>query len=151
MNEEKHLCGFECEFTKKSDVREFFNFSEIGLDRYYFKVVDDAVFSHGKRIEIMENFSVNYFQEMIEKSFVGERLVLHLYPKNTDYEEIDNYEDYKKSKCEMIILLYDFYYLEIYCKNQAWIQKLMHTASNTPGAVVEEKYEETDTRTTMYV
>ncbi len=151
MSEEKFLCGFECEFSKKSDVWNFFNFSDVILDRFYFSVADAAVFSHGRRIEILEKFLPSYFQELIQKSFVGERLVLHLYPENADYEEIDNYEDFLKSKCEMIILLYDFCYLEIYCKNQTWIQKLMHTASNTPGAVVEEKYEETDTRTSMYV
>ena len=99
----------------------------------------------------MDSFLPGYFQELIQKSFVGESLVLHLYPENTDYEEIETYEDFLNSNCEMIILLYDFYYLEIYSKNQTWIQKLMHTAINTPGAVVEEKYEETDARTIMYV
>lgn len=151
MSKDKFLCGFECEFSKKSDVWNFFNFSDVVLDCFYFSVADAAVFSHGRRIEILEKFLPSYFQELIQKSFVGERLVLHLYPENADYEEIDNYEDFLKSKCEMIILLYDFYYLEIYCKNQIWIQKLMHTAINTPGAVVEGKYEETDTRTSMYV
>lgn len=51
----------------------------------------------------------------------------------------------------MIILLYDFYYLEIYSKNHIWTQKLMHAAIDIPGTIVEEKYEETDTRTTLYV
>lgn len=145
------LCGFECVFSRKSDVWSFFEFSDIVLDHHYFRVADASVFSHGLRIKILERFPSSYFQELIQQSFVGEGLVLHLYPENADYEEIDNYEDFQKSNCEMIILLYDFYYLEVYCKNQTWIQKLMHTASNTPGAVVEEKYEETDTRSTMYV
>ncbi len=151
MSIKNSLCGFECVFSRKSDIRSFFNFSDIVFDHYYFSVADASVFSHGRKIEIPERFLPNYFQELIQKSFVGERLVLHLYPKNADYEEIENYEDFQKSKCEMIILLYDFYYLEIYCKNQTWIQKLIHTASNTQGAVVEEKYEEKDIRTTMYV
>lgn len=151
MSENKSLCGFECEFLKKSDVWDFFMFSNLVLDRFYFRVAEAAVFSHGRRIEISENFLPSYFQKLIQKSFVGESLVLHLYPEGADYEEIENYKDFQRSKCEMIILLYDFYYLEIYCKNQMWLQKLMHTAINTPGAVVEAKYEETDTRNVMYV
>ena len=151
MSQKKHLCGFECVFSKKSDVWNFFNFSDVTLDPFYFIVTDASVFSHGRRIEILKKFPTSYFQELIQKSFVGESLVLHLYPENAGYEEIDNYEGFLKSKCEMIILLYDFYYLEVYCKNQVWLQKLMHTAIDTPGAIVEEKYEDTDTRTEMYV
>lgn len=99
----------------------------------------------------MERFPHSYFQELIQKAFVGESLILHLYPEEADYEEIDSYVDFLKSKCEMIILLYDFYYLEIYSKNHIWTQKLMHAAIDIPGTIVEEKYEETDTRTTLYV
>lgn len=151
MSIKESLCGFECVFSRKSDVWSFFKFSDIVLDHYYFCVADASVFSHGVRIEILKRFPASYFQELIQKSFVGEGLVLHLYPENADYEEIDNYEDFLKSKCEMIVLLYDFYFLEIYCKNQIWIQKLMRTAINISGAVVEEKHENTDSRTTMYV
>lgn len=149
MSERNALCGFECEFAKTSDVWGFFAFPDIEFDHYYFKVVDADIFSHCKGI--VEEFHASHFQEMMQKFFVGEALVLHLYPENTNYEEIDSYEDYLKSKCEMIILFFDFYYMEVYCKNQTWLQKLMHTAINIPGTIVDEKYENTDTRTTMYV
>lgn len=151
MNVGNSPCGFECKFSRIGDVWKFFNFSDIVIDHYYFRTVDASVFSHDSFIEILEKFPPSYFQELVQKAFFGERLVLHLYPETADFEEIDNYTDFLKSNCEMIILLYDFYYLEIYCKNQMWMKKLMHTAINTPGAVVEEKYENTDTRTTMYV
>lgn len=151
MSEGNALCGFECEFAKTSDAWEFFAFPDIELDHYYFKVVDANIFSRCRGLEILAEFQASHFQELFQKYFVGEALVLHLYPENTDYEEIDNYEDYLKSKCEMIILLFDYCYMEVYCKNQIWLQKLMHTAIDIPGAIVDEKYEDTDTRTTMYV
>ena len=145
------LCGIECVFKNKSDIWNIFSFPNIVLEHYYFRVADAAIFSQGRRIEILKKFTPCYFQELIRKSFVGERLVLHLYPENANFERIDNYNDFLKSKCEMIILLYDFYYLEVYCKNQEWIQKLLNTAANAPGAIVEEKYVDTDDRTIMYV
>ena len=151
MSKRNSLCGFECVFSKKADVWRFFDFSVLELDRYYFCVVDAAVFSHGKRIAIPEKFAADYFQELVQWEFVGEGLVLHLYPENADYQEIDYYEDFLKSNCEMIILLYDFYYMEVYCKNELWLNSLMQTAMAIPNAVVEKKYEHTDTRTSMYV
>ena len=151
MSVDASIIGFECVFAKKADIRNFFRFSNIELDHYYFSVADAAVFSQCKRVEILEKFQPSYFQELIQMTFTAERLVLHLYPGTTDSEEIDTYEDFLKSNCEMIILLYDFYYMEVYCKNQLWLNSLMQTAMAIPNAVVEKKYEHTDTRTSMYV
>lgn len=144
-------CGFECLFSKKTDVWNFLTFSALKLDHFYFKVVDAAVFLCGRRIEILDQFLPSYLHELNQMSLAGERLVLHLYPENTSYVEIDNYKEFQKSECEMIILLYDFYYIEIYCKNQVWLQKMMHEVISTPGAVIDEKYEDNDPRTVMYV
>lgn len=145
------LCGFECVFAKKADIWRFFSFSNVVFDHYYFAVADAAVFTQRRRIEILEKFPPIYFQELIQKSFTAERLVLHLYPETTASEEIETYEDFLKSKCEMIILLYDFCYIEVYCKNRGWLQMLMSTVINIPNTVVEKKYENTVTRTIMYV
>lgn len=144
-------CGFHCLFSKKTDIWKFLHFSNLTLDDYYFSVVDAAVFSHCRRIEFLNQFPSSYLQELNPTALVCERLVLHLYHQDTCSVEIDDYEDFLKSKCEMIILVCDFYYLEVYCKNQAWLQKLMNNARSIPGASVQEKYEDTDTRTVMYV
>ena len=151
MNANNSFCGFECVFEKKSDVWTFLKLFNIVLDDYYFSVVDESVFSNRIRIEICKEFKVNYFEELIQKKFVSECLVLHLYPEGIQPEEINSYHDFLESTCEMIILLYDFVYLEIYCKNQIWLRNLMCEAISISGAVVEAKYENTDTRTIMYV
>ena len=104
MSTKNSLCGFECVFHKKSDVWSFFKFPDIVLDHHYFSVADASVFSHGIRIEIMDSFLPGYFQELIQKSFVGESLVLHLYPENTDYEEIETYEDFLNSNYLRVLL-----------------------------------------------
>jgi len=51
----------------------------------------------------------------------------------------------------MIILMYDGYYLEIYCKDSALLQTLMQEAKKLSDTIVEGKYDDTDTRTMMYV
>lgn len=151
MSRNKRHCGIECVFSQISDIWDFFDFSDMVLDGFFFKTIDAFVYSNGKRIDVAETFSSDYFHELIKKKFVGELLVLHLYPENAFTEDISNYKHFVQSKCEMIILLYDCYYLEVYCKNKLWLQKMINKAVHQPGTIVEKKYEETDTRTSMYV
>ena len=151
MSRTNNFCGFECIFSKKYDALEFFRSFNFLPELYHFHVVDAALFFERKRVEILKEFTANYFQELFDSHLVGESLVLHLYPNNTPFSEIDSYEDYLESPCEIILLLYDFYYLEVYCKNQEWLQYLFCTAKNIPNTRIERKSEDTDPRTTMYV
>ena len=114
-------------------------------------VADDAVYSDRIRFDLPKEFSGGYFRELVNISFVSERLVLHVYTKAEEYREIDTYSDFVNSNCEMVMLLYDFCYFEIYCKNQCLTKKLMHIAEGIAGTIVEEKYEDTDGRTVLYV
>ena len=94
---------------------------------------------------------LTHFCDLKQRSVVGERLVLHL---NADVEhelKIDNYEDFQKSGCEMLVLLYDACYLEIYCKDQQLIQQIYNLAFDIQDTIIEKKYDSNDTRTTMYV
>ena len=151
MSTQDVLIGIECIFPKKGDIWNLFAFSDISFGDFYFSVVDAAVFSHGRRIELPEKFAPAFFQELVQQSFASERLVLHLYPKMASFDEIVNYVDFLKSECEMIVLMYDFYYVEIYCKNRLWLHTFLRTAKDIPGAIVKEKDEKTDPRITMYV
>ena len=151
MSTKNLLCGMECEFSKLTEIWEFFNFPGIHFGTGYFSVADAAVYSKGKRIALPSEFGPSFFQELIQCCFVCERLVLQLYPANSPTSEIDSYTDYIQSNCKMVILMCDCYYLEIYCKDHVWLQTLLHTAKEMPGVIVKEKYEDTDPRTRMYV
>lgn len=145
------LCGMECKFATGSKVWEFFEFSEFALESYYFYVVDAFVYSDGVEIKLPDRFKAEYFKELIRQSFVGECFVLHLYPESAFPEEIETYQDFLQSECEIIILMYDCCFVEVYCKNNSWLQLFLKKARSIDGTVVEEKYTLTDARTIMYV
>jgi hypothetical protein len=145
------LCGFECLFPKISAVWDFWDLMHAILGQYHFKVADDAVYSDHIRFDLPKEFSADYFQELVNLSFVSERLVLHAYSKEEDCAEINYYSDFLKSNCEIVILLYDFCYFEIYCKNQHMTKELMQIAEGIADTIVEEKYEDTDDRTELHV
>lgn len=145
------FCGIECVFTNPSDVCDFLRFINIDFANMFFSVVDDSVIYENNSVKLPKELSTNYFCGLNTKRFIAERLVLHLYPTGVAMEKIDNYNEFLLSECEMIVLICDACYLEIYCKNQRWLQTLLSDAKNIRGAVVEKKYTDTDPRTEMYV
>ena len=151
MKKRNYICGLECDFARNTDVWLLFLSAGISLDQYYFEVVDAAVYSQNKRIEIPKRFNDDYFDDLLQNSCTGERLILQVYHESEKAEKIDTYHDYTKTQCKMIVLLYDACYVEIYCKNHEWLTNLWNTATNIPNALVELKYETTDSRTGMYV
>ena len=91
------------------------------------------------------------WNELLQAYLCCDHLVMHLYPAGVCPHEIDTYEDFVNSKCEMIVLAYDGSYVEVYCKQAQWIHRLLQNAKAIPGTQFCPKYVETDTRTTMYV
>lgn len=146
-----NVIGIEYFFEKSSDIWTVFEFKGLNLPAYYFEVIDEIIVSEKGWAHLCKTFKADYFQKINGASLAVQCLVLHLYPEGVSVEKIDTYEDFKKSNCEMILLLYDSYYLEIYAKKPLWIQKLYENAKQLPEVKVELKYLETDGRTGMYV
>lgn len=152
MSRKNFRRGIECVFSNFNSILSFFeSISNRDWEEYHFKAVDYSIFSHGKRIYLPKEFSPSYIKQLVQQAFMCERLVLHLYPGKGNYESIDNYEDFLDSNCELVILAYDCCYLEIYSKNQHWLEEILHTAHSIPGTIVAEKYADSDGRTSMYV
>ncbi len=155
MNKKHLLCGVEIIFPKKQDTRDFLVFSEIHFGTHYFRTIYTSIYPRSaiitQEIELPLEFHPRELPELTKDWYFVQALVLQLYPETVTAEEIENYTDYVQSQCEMIVLAFDFHYVEIYCKNPSWLQAIIDAARKVPGASVEEKYEDTDPRTEMYV
>lgn len=147
----KMFCGIECRFSKLTDFWDFFEFSGIEFESNIFYVRDEFVLSKGRRISLPKKFSFEFIKELVEASFVCDRLVLHLYPDDKVSQDICYYSDFTKSDCKMIILIYDCYNVEVYCKNNKWLETLLVNARKTSNTIVTKIYKDTDSRTQMYV
>ncbi|PGM91851.1 DUF2691 family protein [Bacillus cereus] len=75
---------------------------------------------------------------------------LKAYPKGEVPGEIETYEEFKESKCEVVVLVADGDYIQIYVKNQEEIEMMYDNALNQ-GFYVEYITDENDGRTRMSV
>ncbi len=144
--------GMKCIFENSDDVLEFCRFSNMDFGSHYFSVMDDySVLSKGTWTEIPERFQPSYFETLIQKFYTIEAIVLHLYPAGVIPEEIDFYQDFVQSNCELILLIWDVAYVDIYCKNEEWLRTLLSNAEQSPNAHISMKTVDTDDRTSMHV
>ena len=146
-------CGIEYEFETPNHTWDFLNLLNIDYgSKKYFRVYYDVIYSNWSDdiIVLPTKIEPSYFHNL-EKPLVIEELILHLYSENSIESEIETYDDYINSDCEMVLLIYDCAYLEIYCKDELLRERLFTLADNIPDTKVEWKYVETDGRTGMHV
>ncbi|MCW9132049.1 DUF2691 family protein [Bacillus paramycoides] len=75
---------------------------------------------------------------------------LKAYPKGEVLGEIESYEEFKESMCEVVVLVADGDYILIYAKDQEAIEMMYENALNQ-GLYVEYITDENDGRTRMSV
>lgn len=143
-----NIIGFQSELEKESDIRDFFAFiaSLLGSKMYVHSNHSFVVSEIGNHLP--SSFTAQYFYEMSQPSFWTESCSLYLYSSEYPFEEIETYSDFVDSKCEIILLLYDVCYLEVYCKDPTLLRIFMDRIKSN-GAIVEEKIEGKDSRTTL--
>ncbi|HDX9655917.1 TPA: DUF2691 family protein [Bacillus toyonensis] len=75
---------------------------------------------------------------------------LKAYPKGEVLKEIETYEEFTESKCEVVVLVADGDYIHIYAKDQKAIELMYENALNQ-GFYVEYVIDENDGRTRLSV
>ncbi|KPU56366.1 DUF2691 family protein [Bacillus wiedmannii] len=75
---------------------------------------------------------------------------LKAYPKGEEVVDIETYEEFKESKCELVLLVADCTYVTIYAKDQKAIE-LMYENARNQGFYVEYVTDENDGRTRLSV
>ncbi|MFZ5987723.1 MAG: DUF2691 family protein [Bacillota bacterium] len=72
------------------------------------------------------------------------------FPDAVSISEISTYQDFINSTCQLIVLVVDSVYIDIYCKNDVIVEKLFENTEDK-GYKEIEYIDESDTRTRMYV
>ncbi|TBX60566.1 DUF2691 family protein [Bacillus mycoides] len=75
---------------------------------------------------------------------------LKAYPKGEEAVDIETYEEFKESKCELVLLVADCTYVTVYAKDQEAIE-LMYENAIDQGLYVEYVTDENDGRTRLSV
>jgi hypothetical protein len=73
---------------------------------------------------------------------------LQAYPKE-EFSDIETYDEFLKSNCELILLVVDSCYVTIYCKNKGTIELLYKNATDCGFEDVIYITDENDTRTRL--
>jgi Protein of unknown function (DUF2691) len=75
---------------------------------------------------------------------------LKAFPITATVTDIADYEEFVNSECEIVVLLVDCSYVDIYCKNTELIEDVYHYV-HQKGYTNIEYIDENDSRTKMYV
>lgn len=73
------------------------------------------------------------------------------YPSDELKNDIKTYDDFKRSKCEIILLFCDVIYVDFYCKNNEIIKKVYEVCKRNKFKDVEYITDENDCRTRLSV
>ena len=88
----------------------------------------------------------NALAEITELSFAR----IRRYPIGANVCEINCYEDWRKSACDLLILFYDGGFFEIYAKEEKLIHEIFKLCRKTNLEHIEFLTDENDVRTHMY-
>lgn len=108
----------------------------------------------GENIYFNDYITVNDFAHIIKKNdCLINFLKLEIYKSfdiKKNMKRIEKYQDFIDSECESLILVVDCYYLEIYSKNNNFLNNIISIADNH-GCKVRPKEIDTDGRTGMNI
>ena len=97
-------------------------FEEIDIKKYYWYNVEDQseVWSKVQENEDFRRkcFNGDNFYELIQNDCYVIFLKVQMYLENVNYCNVNTYEEFLNSDCEMIVLIYDSAFVEIYTKKE---------------------------------
>lgn len=121
-------------------------FQGIDCSNFRWKIEDEEVLGEqGKSFFVKTDYSDNEFQNMIQKEHYPIFLNLQMYYKNSDVNDIKNYDQFLTSSCQLILFIVDNIFVEIYAKNQTILEKISKNAVDFDFSNIEYINESLDT------
>lgn len=121
-------------------------FHGIDSSNFRWKLECEEVFGeYGEFFCDKTDYINNDFQNMVQKKHYPVHLNLQMYYKNSDVNEINNYDQFLISSCQLIIFIVDNVFVEIYAKNQTILERILKNAVDFYFSNIEYINESLDT------
>ncbi len=141
------MIGLEFEWNKENNlIKEFV--SSLMTSDYEWYVMENEIISNNHIFALEKKYSGENFKKIWENNFdLIYFLNVQVYLKNSKVKKIINYCDYKNSSCQLMLLISDIYYVEIYSKDSKILKPILDRKIEN----LEIKTEKKDNRTIMKV
>lgn len=98
---------------------------DIDCSQYMWKIENEEVLGEqGKAFFEKTNYNNDEFRKIIQKEHYPIFLNLQMHYKNKDIDDIENYNQFLKSSCQLIIFIVDNVFVEIYTKDQSILEEI---------------------------
>lgn len=136
--------GLEFEVPNKRFAVLYLILKDIGIENYFWFLVQE---------DVIDNFFVKdiYLGSEFEKIINDDTcyavfINLQAYMRKDDFVVINNYDDYLKSKCELVLFINDNSYIDIYAKDNTVINIIKKNAEINKFKNIRYITDENDTR-----
>lgn len=148
------MIGIETNFKSTYEKIIFDLLKGIPFKDYEWNIVEDELYYENDLTKSL-NFYIESgisFEDAIQNlgNYLTLFLNLQVYPKNAKIKSIETYEDFINSKCQLIVLIYDTSYIEIYFKEEK-LKNIVLNNMKVRGIKYQIKTKENDGRTIMRV
>ena len=100
---------------------------DIDVVNYEWHVKDDEVYYDDNYKDLFDNTKITgkeIYKKISTENYYIINIQLIGYKENNDCEQIQIYDDFKNSKCEIMLCIYDSVYSEIYLKDKVLLEKI---------------------------
>ncbi|PJI07259.1 MULTISPECIES: DUF2691 family protein [Clostridium] len=125
----------------------------IDANKFCWYISEDEIYDE-KDKPIFEKGYVDgatFLRKIQEKSYMVMFANIKAYPSGCKPIDVKNYDEFVKSKCELVILCSDLYYYEIYAKDTLMIETIKNNAIKNGMYDIEYITKENDGRTVFSV
>ncbi len=98
-------------------------FRGIDFENYRWDIVEDEIYSlSGENYFDQASYSNEEFKKLIEDGiYYPVFATIQIYRIQDEVGDIQTYEDFIRSKCQLILFITDNEFVDIYAKNEAWL------------------------------
>lgn len=144
--------GFEFVLMQGKSLQISKLFQGIMLKDMQIYISESEIFRNNQPVQNGTTLIDSMIKEHVEipNSWIH-NLVLYLYPSSATASAIRTYKDLLDSDCELVLLVYDMSYVEIYVKDSDLLKQLLNNVAQMPVVNLDIKTDQTDLRSEFFI